>query len=52
MDEREGTGLDTTSQWSGQKQDKPIRSADNNSASAGPARIRKIKVCAEQEELR
>ncbi len=43
MDEREGTGLDTTSQWSGQKQDKPIRSADNNSASAGPARIRKIK---------
>lgn len=43
MDEREGTGSDTTSQRFGQKQDKPIRSADNGSVSNGSARIRKIK---------
>lgn len=43
MDERQGTGLDTTNQWSGHNQDRPPRGTDNGSASADPVRIRKIK---------
>ncbi len=39
MDEREGTGLDTTNQWSGQKQD----GHQEDSASSGSARVRRIK---------
>lgn len=43
MDEREGTGLDTTNQWSGQEQGRQLRNTDDGSGSAGPARIRRIK---------
>ena len=43
MDERQGTGLDTTNQWSGQNQDRPSRGTENGSAPEGPARVRRIK---------
>lgn len=43
MDERQGTGLDTTNQWSGQNQDRPPRGTDKNGAPADPVRLRRIK---------
>lgn len=39
MDEREGTGLDTTNQWSSQKQDRHLE----GNTPPGPARVQRIK---------